>query len=82
MIKAGKVAIVPKGEYSPSVAYEKLNMVRYNNAIYIAKKNSIDILPTDTEYWMLSMELEINEIISETEPTRQNVGDYWMKEYQ
>lgn len=83
MIKAGKVGIVPKGEYSPTVPYEKLNAVRYKNALYLARKNSTGILPTDKEYWMLSMEMDVtNEIISATEPSNQSTGDYWMQEYQ
>lgn len=56
MANAGRVAIVPKGEYSATVAYKRLDLVRYNNDLYIAKKANTGVTPTDSETWMLSLE--------------------------
>lgn len=56
MANAGRVAIVPKGEYSATVAYKRLDLVRYNNDLYIAKKANTGVLPTETATWMLCME--------------------------
>lgn len=56
MAIAGRVAIVPKDAYDSTVAYQKLDLVRYNHNVYIAKKSSTGILPTDEEYWMLAIE--------------------------
>lgn len=56
MANAGRVAIVPKGEYSATVAYKRLDLVRYQNDLYVAKKANTGVLPTDTTTWMLCME--------------------------
>ena len=50
MAIAGRVAIVPKGEYSNAVTYDKLDLVMFNNDAYIAKKASTGIEPTNDEY--------------------------------
>ena len=61
MAIAGRVAIVPKGEYSNVVTYDKLDLVMYNNDAYIAKKASTGIEPTNDEYWMLIL----NNVVAE-----------------
>lgn len=70
MTIAGKVAPVPKGDYDISAAYEKLNVVRYNNNAYMAIKPNTGIEPTNEEYWMLLMEdvsqAQFDEIINGT----------------
>ena len=53
MANAGRVAIVPKGDWSAAVEYKRLDAVAYNNTLYIAKKAvPAGTLPTDTAYWM------------------------------
>ena len=56
MAIAGKVAILPKGEWNSAVSYEKLDAVSYDNALYIAKKQSVGQVPTDGEYWMFCLQ--------------------------
>ncbi len=56
MAIAGRVAIVPKGNWNNETVYKKLDAVSYAYNLYIAKKESINIEPTDTEYWMLALE--------------------------
>lgn len=56
MANAGRVAIVPKGDYSSTVAYKRLDLVRYENDLYIAKKANTGVSPTDTTTWMICME--------------------------
>lgn len=56
MAIAGKVAILPKGEWDSAVTYEKLDAVSYDNALYIAKKQSVGQVPTDGEYWMFCLQ--------------------------
>lgn len=56
----GVVAPVPKGEWNNATAYETLNIVRYNNSLYMAKQDvPANITPTVaanwTNYWMLLM---------------------------
>lgn len=54
MAIAGRVAIVPKGEWSTTENYDRLDEVRYNNHTFVAKKASVGVAPVDGEYWMLS----------------------------
>lgn len=63
MAIAGKVAITPKGEWSASVNYTKLDLVTNNGCAYISLKDSFGIEPTNTEYWMLLVEGVSQEII-------------------
>lgn len=57
MAVAGRVAIVPKGDYTPNKAYKRLDCVVYNGlTMYIAKKDvPVGTLPTDENYWMKSI---------------------------
>lgn len=63
-IPLGHVTIVPKGTYSPSETYNRLDLVSYTNpsnnkmGIYIAKTDitTINTLPTDSNYWMQLMD--------------------------
>ena len=57
MATAGKVAPTPKDKFVNGTAYDKLDVVEYNGTLYIAKKASAGVLPTDTEYWMLAVDL-------------------------
>lgn len=58
MAVAGRVAIVPKGEYDNTIAYERLDMVSYNQKLYIARKDTAGISPDDNTYWMLCTSAE------------------------
>lgn len=42
---------VPMGDWQASVNYQKLNIVRYNGASYIAKKQTNGSEPTVTQNW-------------------------------
>lgn len=55
MMVAGRVGMVYKGAYSDSKSYSRLDAVSYKNSIYVAKKDSTGILPTNEEYWFLSI---------------------------
>ena len=72
MAIAGRVAIVPKGEYFSTITYDKLDLVTFNNDTYIAKKASTGIEPTNEEYWMLILDNvvaeELENIINGTTP--------------
>lgn len=56
MATAGRVAIVPKGEYDITATYKRLDMVRYEGNVYVAKEDNTGVLPTNKEIWMLSVE--------------------------
>ena len=50
---AGKVLLMPKGDYDNTVTYTTLDWVRYDNKAYVCKQTSLGHLPTDTTYWQL-----------------------------
>lgn len=56
MAIAGRVAIVPKGDWSADATYKRLDAVTYNNTLYFAKKDVPAGTATDnTEYWSRSI---------------------------
>lgn len=56
MAIAGRVAIVPKGDWSADAAYKRLDAVTYNNTLYFAKKNvPAGTATSNTEYWSKSI---------------------------
>ena len=56
MAIAGRVAIVPKGDWSADATYKRLDAVTYNNTLYFAKKNvPAGTETSNTEYWSKSI---------------------------
>lgn len=56
MAIAGKVSIVPMGEWQSTEVYTRLDLVTYNRNAYLSLKNSTGIQPINAEYWMLLVE--------------------------
>ena len=73
MASAGRILIMPKGNYDSNVTYEMLDLVFHGGASWVAKKTVVGIEPTDatTEHWMKmcdSVDLtEINNRLTELE---------------
>lgn len=56
MAIAGRVAIVPKGNWSADATYKRLDAVTYNNTLYFAKKDvPAGTATSNTEYWSKSI---------------------------
>lgn len=56
MVNAGRVAIVPQGEWSADATYKRLDAVTHNNTLYFAKKEvPAGTETTNTEYWSKSI---------------------------
>lgn len=56
MAIAGRVAIVPKGDWSADATYKRLDAVTYNNTLYFAKKEvPAGAATSNTEYWSKSI---------------------------
>lgn len=56
MAIAGRVAIVPKGDWSADATYKRLDAVTYNNTLYFAKKDvPAGTETSNTEYWSKSI---------------------------
>ena len=64
MASAGRILIMPKGEYDASVTYEMLDMVFYNGTSWLAKKTAEGIEPSETngEHWHKF--IDIGEVLS------------------
>ena len=57
MAVAGRVAIVPKGEYVRGGIYKRLDLVSYNNKVFIAKKDNSSV-PAEGAEWMFVGEFD------------------------
>lgn len=56
MAVAGRVAIVPKGEWNANATYKRLDAVTHNNTLYFAKKEvPAGTATSNTEYWSKSI---------------------------
>ena len=56
MVNAGRVAIVPQGEWSADATYKRLDAVTNNNTLYFAKKEvPAGTATSNTEYWSKSI---------------------------
>jgi len=57
---AGRILIIPKGDYDSTVKYEMLDLVKHNGTSWLAKKESTGIEPTvnNSEYWQNMFEAE------------------------
>lgn len=54
MNDAGRVMILPKGKYSATVQYDKLDSVTYNGSAWVATQSTIGNEPADdSDYWIL-----------------------------
>lgn len=68
MAIAGRVAIVPKGEWSANATYKRLDAVTHNNTLYFAKKDvSAGTATTNTEYWSKSISGSVVNVATDTE---------------
>ena len=61
MASAGRILIMPKGNYDSSVTYEMLDLVKYNGTSWLAKKTVTGIEPSaaNSEYWQNMFNLDI-----------------------
>lgn len=55
-INLGIVGIKNMGEYNSETEYEKLNVVTYQGSTYCALRDTVNNLPTNTNYWQLYAE--------------------------
>lgn len=62
MAVAGRVAIRPSGAFDIETSYERLDMVKYQNTLFIAKKAVSGVVPAEGEFWMDCGGTELSEI--------------------
>jgi hypothetical protein len=60
MTTAGRILIIPKGDYNAETTYEMLDLVKHNGTSWLARKESTGIEPTveNAEYWQNMFEAE------------------------
>jgi hypothetical protein len=60
MTTAGRILIIPKGDYDFTATYEMLDLVKHNGTSWLAKKESTGIEPTveNAEYWQNMFDAE------------------------
>ena len=64
MASAGRILILPKGNYDPSVTYEMLDLVFYDGASWVAKRTVTGIAPVNGDDWMKMCEsMDLTEIL-------------------
>jgi hypothetical protein len=67
MATAGRILIIPKGNYDASATYEMLDLVNHNGISWIAKKTSVGITPSEGEYWQALLGISIANDLTTTE---------------
>ena len=73
MAIAGRVAIVPKGDWSANATYKRLDAVTYNNTLYFAKKEvPAGTVTSNTEYWSKSIVGSVVTVDDALSPTSTN----------
>ncbi len=72
MTSAGRILIMPKGNYDSNVTYEMLDLIYYNGTSWLAKKTVIGIEPNEenSEYWHKLL------VITDENFSNRNVLDY------
>ena len=53
---AGRVLMIPKGDYDATETYTMLDVVSYQGKSYVAKQTTTGNAPTDTTYWQLMVD--------------------------
>lgn len=60
MATAGRILIMPKGDYNASTTYEMLDLVRYDGTSWLCKKECTGVKPSNSnsEYWQNMFDAE------------------------
>lgn len=70
MASAGRILIMPKGDYDANSTYDNLDLVKHNGLSWVAKKTVKGIEPSEenTEFWHKMFDLNIaNNLTTEEE---------------
>lgn len=56
---AGKIIPLPRGEYDAEATYSILDLVTYNNRLYILKEETAQgVLPTEEDTWIMLIDVQ------------------------
>lgn len=72
---AGRVLMIPKGDYDAAETYTMLDVVSYQGKSYVAKQTTTGNAPTNTTYWQLMLDAQGHTIKDSTTtfPNRANL---------
>ena len=72
---AGRVLMIPKGDYDATATYTMLDVVSYQGKSYVAKQTTTGNAPTNTTYWQLMIDAQGHTIKDSTTtfPNRANL---------
>lgn len=61
MADAGRILIIPKGDYDANSTYDKLDLVKYKGSSWLAKKATAGIEPSEAnaEWWQNMFDINI-----------------------
>lgn len=68
MTNAGRVLLIPRGDYNAATTYTMLDVVYYQGRSYVCKQTSTGNLPTNTTYWQAMTEADADKM-NVTNPT-------------
>lgn len=56
---AGRILILPKGEYNSSTTYDYLDLVTHGGSSWLCKKKCTDVEPSksNTDYWQIVLDI-------------------------
>lgn len=81
---AGKVLMIPKGDYDATETYTMLDVVSYQGKSYVAKQTTTGNAPTNTTYWQLMVDAKGHTIKDSTTifPNRANLvfKGFWVED--
>lgn len=60
MADAGRILIIPRGDYDANSTYDKLDLVKYKGTSWLAKKNATGVEPSEGEYWQNMFDISIS----------------------
>lgn len=81
---AGRVLMIPKGDYDATKTYTMLDVVSYQGKSYVAKQTTTGNAPTNTTYWQLMVDAQGHTIKDSTNtfPNRANLvfDGFWVED--
>lgn len=81
---AGRVLMIPKGDYDATATYTMLDVVSYQGKSYVAKQTTTGNAPTNTTYWQLMIDAQGHTIKDPTTifPNRANLvfDGFWVED--
>ena len=67
MADAGRILIIPRGDYDGNSTYEKLDLVKHKGTSWLAKKTATGVEPSEGEYWQKMFDINIADNLTTTD---------------